>query len=217
MWSIPDSPQARTRDRRDAARPRSSRRRLSRPSARRRCGHCGRRCHSRCPARRARRGARPATSGSATASRRPGRSGSRLTSATRMPRACPRRAGSDSGRAPRPATGRSTKLGSPVDPQDGGAQRQPQPARGGRSALTRGGERGRFALRPLDAALVAVGQPALLRFSNDVSRPERRLSRQPAQQHLGHELHDVVRRRPAVPLRAGARVTPAIQGEKRRQ
>ncbi|HEY9423630.1 MAG TPA: DUF5054 domain-containing protein, partial [Microterricola sp.] len=72
---------------------------------------------------------------------------------------------------PLPAEGqwRLNKLGSPVDPQ--------AVVRNGNRSLHavtdafRGGERG-FALRPIDAALVAVGEPALMRFENAVADPD---------------------------------------------
>ncbi|MET0853347.1 MAG: DUF5054 domain-containing protein, partial [Microterricola sp.] len=70
---------------------------------------------------------------------------------------------------PAPGPWRLNKLGSPVDPQ--------AVVRNGNRSLhavteaSRGGERG-LALRPIDAALVAVGQPALMRFENAVAEPD---------------------------------------------
>ncbi|RZU66112.1 uncharacterized protein DUF5054 [Microterricola gilva] len=70
---------------------------------------------------------------------------------------------------PAPGDWRLSKLGSQVDPQ--------RVVRGGNRTLhavaevSRSGERS-FALRPVDAALVAVGQPALYRFENRVAEPE---------------------------------------------
>lgn len=62
-----------------------------------------------------------------------------------------------------------SKLGTAVDPRE-------VVSRGNRSlhattAVRRGGAQP-FALRPLDAALVSVGRPALLRFDDAVARPE---------------------------------------------
>jgi hypothetical protein len=71
---------------------------------------------------------------------------------------------------PRTADGdwRLSKLDTPVDPQS-------VVRRGGRplhavAEVTHAGER-RFSLRPLDAALVAVGEPALLRFDDTLPEP----------------------------------------------
>jgi hypothetical protein len=72
----------------------------------------------------------------------------------------------------RPRTGdgdwRLSKLGTPVDPQS-------VVRRGGRALhavaeVTHTGGR-RFSLQPLDAALVAVGEPALLRFDDALPEP----------------------------------------------
>ena len=68
-----------------------------------------------------------------------------------------------------PGLWRLSKLGTAVDPQS-------VVRNGGRSLhavseVTHTAER-RFSLRPLDAALVAVGRPALLRFDNAVPDPD---------------------------------------------
>ena len=90
------------------------------------------------------------------------------TSPARTHRACPRPVGSGFARAPHRAEWRLGKLGTAVDPQ--------AVVRGGNRSMhavaevTHTAER-RFTLRPLDAALVAIGQPALLRFDNAVPDP----------------------------------------------
>ena len=115
-------------------------------------------------------GRRRATSGSPTGSRRSrGRSRSPSISAARTRRACPRPAGSGSARAPRRASGDSSKLGTPVDPQS--VVRNGNRSLHAVAEVTHTAARP-FSLRPLDAALVAVGPPALLRFDNAVPDPD---------------------------------------------
>ncbi|GAA1980381.1 DUF5054 domain-containing protein [Microbacterium pumilum] len=72
---------------------------------------------------------------------------------------------------PRTAAGewRLGKLGTAVDPQ--AVVRNGNRRLHAVSEITHTAER-RFSLRPLDAALVAVGQPALLRFDNSVPDPD---------------------------------------------
>ncbi|KQW06308.1 hypothetical protein ASC66_07265 [Leifsonia sp. Root4] len=70
---------------------------------------------------------------------------------------------------PAPGPWRLNKLGSPIDPQ--GVVRNGNRSLHAVTEASRGGERG-FVLRPIDAALVAVGKPALLRFENAVAQPD---------------------------------------------
>lgn len=88
--------------------------------------------------------------------------------------------GADASRLPeagwlgfRPLTGPGTwslgKLGTRVDPRD--VVRNGNRSLHAVAEVTHAGERS-FALRPLDAALVAVGRPALLRNENAVAEPE---------------------------------------------
>ena len=154
--------------------------------------------NSRCPSGRARNGAARATSDSPTGSRRSrGRSRSPSTSrgkdASRLPEAELARV-PPAHRAGRVA---ALKLGTAVDPQS--VVRNGNRSLHAVAEVTHTAAR-RFTLRPLDAALVAVGRARAAALRQRRARPGRRLPRQPAQQRLGHELHDVVRRRPPLPL-----------------
>lgn len=71
-----------------------------------------------------------------------------------------------------PGDWRLTKIGTPVDPR--AVVRNGNRSMHAVDAVVHTAER-TFSLRPLDAALVAVGRPALLRFDNTVPDPEKGL------------------------------------------
>ena len=154
-----------------------------------------------------RRGGRRATSGSRTGSRGRGRDLDHpRPRAARTRRGCPRRAGSASVRGRHTATGasqarhaRSTRSRwcAAAAAASTRSPRSRTPARAGSPSTRWMPRSSRSARRRCCASTTRSPEPG------------RRLPRQPAQQRLGHELHDVVRRRPALPVPAGARDEPA--------